>query len=173
MSDVYATISVLKLIKEKQPKLFNFFFMNRRKHQLYKFINLKKFKPIIYVSNYFGVIRYNVSCILPIIWHKNNNILICIDLFKDVKKLVSLCEKISFDDSFIKKLFHLGIVFLYFNRCPMVAPIKSIRIQDCFRLNFNLALFHNKINFLRKNTNIINNIKMIFLEKEISLCLQM
>jgi exodeoxyribonuclease-1 len=85
MSDVYATIEMAKLIKKKQPKLFDFFFKMRNKNELYKLINLKKNEPIFYVSSFFGAARRNISCILPITWHqKNKNILISIYLFKDV-----------------------------------------------------------------------------------------
>lgn len=163
ISDVYATIAITKLIKNKQPKLFNFFFKNRKKNELYKLIDLKKFEPFVYISHHFGAIRHNISCILPITWHKNNsNVLIAIDLFKDVKKLIDVCKKISFDNDFIKNLFDLGIVLLHFNRCPMLAPIQCIRDKDSYRLNLDLFSYNSKINFLKKNSHVFENIKIVF-----------
>ncbi|ANZ22735.1 exodeoxyribonuclease I [Buchnera aphidicola (Diuraphis noxia)] len=168
MSDVYATIAIAKLIKNKQPKLFAFFFKMRKKSALYKLIDLNKSKPIVYVSNNFGAIRHNVSCILPIIWHKNKNILIAIDLFRDIEKLIFLCTQISFEDDFIKSLFNLGILLLHFNRCPTLAPIQCIRKEDISRLDFNFLLYYKKIRLLRKNKHIFENIKvMLSKEKEI------
>ena len=37
MADVYATIAMTKLLKEKQPKLFNYFFEHRGKKRSGKF----------------------------------------------------------------------------------------------------------------------------------------
>lgn len=166
MADVYATIAITKLIKKMQPKLFSFFFRNRNKKELYKLINLKKFEPMVYISNHFGAVRYNLSCILPIAWHKNNsNVLIAIDLFKDVERLILLCQKISFDNNFIKNLFNLGIVLLHLNRCPMLAPIQSIRVEDYRRLDLDVFLYNSKINFLKKNSNFFEKIKVIFSKK--------
>lgn len=168
VSDVYATIEIAKLIKNKQPKFFNFFFKMRKKNELYKLIDVKKLKPIIYVSSSFGAIRHNISFILPIIWNKNNsNILIAVDLFKDVQKLLNTCKKISFDDFFIKNLFNLGIIFLYLNRCPILAPIQTIRREDCNRLNFNISLFEKNFDLIKNNNFFIKNIEIIFSREKI------
>ena len=163
--DVYATIEIAKIVKKKQPKLFDFFFKNRRKKELCKLINLKIFKPIIYVSHSFGAIRKNISCILPIAWHENNsNILISVDLFKDFEKLIALFKKTSFHDISIKNLFNLGIVLLYLNRCPMLAPMKVIRQKDYDRLNFHNYLDRNKIESLKEDK-FIKKIIKIFSKK--------
>jgi len=163
VSDVCATIEIAKLIKKKQPRLFNFFLKMRKKNELYKLIDLKKIKPIIYVSSYFGAIRNNISYVLPITWDKNNrNLLIAVDLFKDIQKLINACKKICFDEVFIKNLFSLGIVFLYLNRCPILAPIQTIRKEDSNRLNLNMSLFNKNIDLIKKNDFFIKNIKIIF-----------
>ncbi len=168
LSDVYATIEIAKLIKKKQPRLFDFFFKIRKKNQLHKLIDLKKFKPIIYISSYFGAIRHNMSFVLPIIWDQNNsNIVIAVDLFKDVGKLIHICKKIYFDDIFIKNLFNLGIVFLYLNRCPILAPIKTMRKEDYNRLNINTSFFYKNIDLIKKNDFFIKNVQIIFSKEKV------
>ncbi|AHG59849.1 Sbcb [Buchnera aphidicola str. G002 (Myzus persicae)] len=163
MSDVYATIEIAKLIKKTQPKLFDFFLKNRKKNQLYKLIDVNTFKSIIYVSGCFGSIRKNMSCILPITWHKNNrNILIALDLFKDIEKLILFLKNISYSQNNIKNLFDLGIVLLYLNRCPILAPIQAIREKDQKRLKFDRQLHNNRIEFVKNNRQFIKNIQIIF-----------
>ncbi|QCI17928.1 exodeoxyribonuclease I [Buchnera aphidicola (Acyrthosiphon lactucae)] len=167
ISDVYATIEMAKLVKKKQPKLFDFYFKIRTKNELYKFINLKNFKPVIYISSFFGAVRHNMSVILPIIWDDNNsNILIAVDLFKDIKKLINIFKKIHFDNLLIKNLFDLGIVLLYLNRCPMLAPIQTMRNEDYNRLNLNRDIFNKNINLIKKDNFFIENIKIIFSKKK-------
>ncbi|CAL4326607.1 exodeoxyribonuclease I [Buchnera aphidicola] len=163
LSDVHATIKIAKLIKKNQPKLFDFFFKNRKKNELYKLINLKNNQPIVYVSSYFGSVRHNMTCIIPIIWHKNNrNILISIDLFKDIEKIILFCKKITYKYNNIKHLFNLGIVLLYLNRCPVLAPMTVLRKEDCNRLKINIDLYHRKIKYLKENKGFIKKIQIIF-----------
>lgn len=168
LSDVYATIEMAKIVKKKQPKLFDFYFLNRKTRQVAKMIDLKKFKPIIYVSNIFGINRYNMSFILPIAHHKNNkNILISIDLYKNVEELILFCKKISFDNFSIKKLFNLGVVLLHLNRCPILAPIQIIRKQDYSRLNCNIDSYESKICIIKKNKNFVKNIQDLLLKENV------
>ncbi|CAL4325627.1 exodeoxyribonuclease I [Buchnera aphidicola] len=166
ISDVYATIEIAKLVKKKQPKLFNFFFTHRVKKKLYTLINIPELTPLVYISSVFGAVRNNISCIMPIIWDKNNsNILISIDLFANVQELIILVNNTKLEVDILKKLFNLGIKLLYFNRCPMLAPIQVLRIIDFDRLNWNYSIYKKNINLLKKNINIFKKIQA-FLSKK-------
>lgn len=164
MSDVYATIELAKLVKTKQPKLFNFFFKYREKNQLYKLINLENFEPILYISSYFTSIRNNMSFILPLFWHEsNNNILIGIDLFKNIKKLITFLKNNEYKNIDSKTFFDLGIVLIYFNRCPILIPIKLIRNEDIQKLKLKDFCVNKKISLIKLNYFIIKNyIKNLF-----------
>ncbi|QNS01725.1 MAG: exodeoxyribonuclease I [Buchnera aphidicola (Pentalonia nigronervosa)] len=166
MSDVYATISIAKLIKNKQPKLFNFFFQNRKKCELYKFLRLRKSEPIIYVSSIFGAQKNNIGFIFPIAWNQyNQNVLIAIDLNKDIENLIFLCQTASNQIFLMKNLFNFGVIFLYINRCPILAPIQVIHKKDFVRLNCNISDYKKKINLLKNNQRVFKNI-IIMLSKK-------
>ena len=45
LSDVYATIAVAKMIREKQPKMFDFLFKMRSKNNVKKLVNLEDKQP--------------------------------------------------------------------------------------------------------------------------------
>ena len=49
LSDVYATIAVARLIKEKQPKLYNYIFNHRDKNSVFKLLSVMDPKPVMYV----------------------------------------------------------------------------------------------------------------------------
>ncbi|QFQ32359.1 exodeoxyribonuclease I [Buchnera aphidicola] len=168
IADVYATIKLAQLIKKKQPKLFNFFFKYRKKNELFKLINLENFYPILYISSIFSSIRNNMSFVLPLFWDENNNnILISIDLFQDVKKLIDLLKNNNYQDIKVKNLFDLGIILIHFNRCPILVPIHFIRAEDTERLKIKSFCIDEKINIIQLNYVIINNIKKIFSQKNI------
>jgi len=166
ISDVYATIKLAKLIKEKQPKLFNFFLKYRKKNALYKLVHIEKFQPILYISSCFGSIRNNMSFVLPLCWDENNNnVLIAIDLFKDVKSLIGFLEKKDYQDITIKDLFNLGVLLIYLNRCPILLPIQLISTEDIERLKLKDFYIDKKINLIKLNYFIANIIRKIIYQK--------
>ena len=57
MSDVYATIAMAKLVKEKQPKLFEFLFRHRTKQKINTLIDIPQMKPLVHISGMFGALR--------------------------------------------------------------------------------------------------------------------
>lgn len=166
-SDVYATIKIAQLIKKKHPKLFNFFYKYRKKDILYKSVKIESFKPVIYISSYFGAIRNNSSCILPITWDLNNkNVLIAIDLFKDVKKLISFLKKKPLSNIFFENIFDLGVILVHLNRCPILAPIQSLRIKDIKRLNFDIDLYKNRVNLIKENLFLIRKVNKLLFRRD-------
>lgn len=45
MADVYATIAMAKLVKTRQPRLFDYLFTHRNKHKLMALIDVPQMKP--------------------------------------------------------------------------------------------------------------------------------
>ncbi|HMI76851.1 MAG TPA: exodeoxyribonuclease I, partial [Buchnera sp. (in: enterobacteria)] len=152
-ADVYATIELMKFLQHKQPRLLNFLFKNRIKNRILHLINVTDMKPIFYISSSFGTCRYNISLISPIMWHPNNsNILISIDLTKDL----SLLENIN-----INNIFNMGIKLIYMNRCPIFIPYNFIQKIELLRLGINDKICHNNFLLLKKSYFIKEKIKLI------------
>lgn len=151
-SDVYATLQIAKLLKKTHLKLFNFFFKYRTKKALLTLVNVNNVNPIIHISRFFGMIRNYVSCIVPILWHPiNSNILVCVDLSKDVQKILNFFKQEKFLNCNFREIFLMGIKFVYINRCPILAPMNVIRLQDNIRLKIDLLLCKRKLILLRNN----------------------
>ncbi|AAO27208.1 exodeoxyribonuclease I [Buchnera aphidicola str. Bp (Baizongia pistaciae)] len=158
-SDVYATMNIAKLIKQKKPKLFNFFFKYRTKKAILTLIDVNSLNPIVYISRFFGVVNRYISYIVPILWHPiNSNILVSIDLSQDVQKILNFFKRNSILNVNYKEIFLMGIRFIYVNRCPILIPTNVIRMKDRIRLRINYKLFQNNLVLLRKN---------IFLKKKL------
>ena len=58
LSDVLATIAVAKLIKEKQPALYDYYFKNRQKRSVMKLLDLENKKPVLHTSSMFSTDYY-------------------------------------------------------------------------------------------------------------------
>ncbi|XBC44339.1 MAG: exodeoxyribonuclease I [Buchnera aphidicola (Schlechtendalia peitan)] len=169
VSDVYATLQVAQLLRKKQPKLFNYCFKYRSKKELLKIIDIVNIKPMIYISQLFGLLRKNISIIAPISWHPgNSNILISFDLTKSAKNFLNcfLDEDVNTVD--YSQFFKQGIVLIYINRCPILTPVNAIKVKyiqsigiDLRLCNENLLLIRNSIVFKKKLKTFIKNSKKL------------
>ena len=79
LSDIYATIAVAKLIKEKQPKLFDYVFKLRNKREVTNLLNVAPEKPVLHTSGMFSASRCT-SLVMPLAMHHNKNAVISYDL---------------------------------------------------------------------------------------------
>ncbi len=142
MSDVYATIAMAKLIKQAQPKLFNYFFNLRNKNRVAELIDIANMTPIIHVSGMLGSHRGNMTLVSPIAWHpmQKNAVIVC-DLSGDIDSLITLpvetireklytkTEDLEIDEQRIPlKLIHI-------NKCPIVAPLSTLLPDNAKRFN--------------------------------------
>ncbi len=65
MADVYATIAMAKLVKTRQPRLFDYLYSHRNKRKLATLIDVPQMKPPVHVSGMFGAARGNTSLVAP------------------------------------------------------------------------------------------------------------
>ncbi len=134
LSDVYATIALAKLIKEKQPKLFNYALELRNKHKVLEKINLANPKPFVHIS---GMIpgKYNhCSIVYPIMFDPSNkNAIIVFDCRYDPTILLDLTAEEIRHRLFLssKKLAEQGLErihlkTIHINKCPAIAPLSTL-----------------------------------------------
>ena len=94
MSDVYATIAMAKLIKEKQPKLYDFIFNLKHKKQVKDLINTGEMTPIVHTSSKISSAHGCTSWFAPLTYHPvNKNAVICVDLAQDITPLLDLSSE--------------------------------------------------------------------------------
>ncbi|MCW5196451.1 exodeoxyribonuclease I [Buchnera aphidicola (Pemphigus obesinymphae)] len=163
LSDVYATVLLAKFLKEKNAKLFKFLFEIRAKEKLLNLIDINNMKPVFYVSGLFGASRSNISLISPILRHpKNNNILIGIDLTKNILCLINYLKQVNTKTLNYNELFSLGFLFIYLNRCPILVPLNCLLKKDLNRLNINKQNCFSNL-YILKETPSIKNYILFFL----------
>ena len=116
LADVFATISVAKLIKEKQPSLFKYLFDNRDKRVLKRKFNLETPVPFVYSSGRYSAEFNNTTVAYPLAPGKNGNILVF-----DLR--YNLDELLGKPDSEKKDKFFPIVKEMAYNKCPAVAPL--------------------------------------------------
>lgn len=144
LSDVRATIALARLIRERQPKLYNYLYGLRSKQQVLDQIRL--LQPLVHVSGRFSGARQYLSIVLPLAWHpRNRNALIVCDLHLDAAPLLNedaetLRRRLyTRRDELAEGEHPVPLKLIHINRCPVVAPLGVLRAQDCQRLQLDKA----------------------------------
>ena len=91
LSDVRATIALAKLIRARQPRLFQFCLDLRKKDAVRHQLSLHAPQPLVHVSGMFGSERGNVAIVWPLAEHPTNkNEVLVWDLAHDPRELHGL-----------------------------------------------------------------------------------
>lgn len=159
LSDVYATIAVAKLIREKQPELFKYLFEMRDKNQVRKLVNLDDPRPFVYVSGRYPGEFNKATVAVPLAEGRNGNVVVY-DLRYNVRE-------VDPEESFpiIKEL--------AYNKCPAVAPLGVLTKNggwekiglDAETVKRNLAALKAEPDFLEK-VRKARKVKLEEVEKE-------
>jgi len=141
MSDVYATIAMAKLIKEKQPKLYDFIFNLKNKKQVLELIDVYNMTPIVHTSSKVSSAHGCTSWFAPISYHPTNkNAVIAIDLAKNPQPLFDLTSEdikerlYTRHDELPEGELPIPVKLIHVNKCPIVAPAKTLLPENAERL---------------------------------------
>jgi len=125
LSDVRATIGLARLIRDKQPKLFEFCLKLRKKEAVWGEIGVGK--PFLHISGMYGVERGCIALVWPLAPHPTNkNELIVWDLAADPAELLTLSAEAIRSRMFVKAeelpegVTRLPIKTLHVNKSPIV-----------------------------------------------------
>jgi len=146
LSDVYATIAMARLIKEKQPKLYDFCYKLRRKQEASKYIDLKQMSPLLHTSGMYGSDHGNTRMVIPLAMHPvNKNSVIVFDLSQDPSILLDLGHKKLKERLYTpaadlpEGVERPGLKQLILNKCPVIAPLNTLSGEAAERLQIDLV----------------------------------
>src|SRR5690606_15377425 len=84
LSDVEATIAMARLVRERQPRLYDYVLRSRDKRTVQAQLDIAAMKPVLHISGMFGAERFNTALMVPLAAHPDNrNEVICFDLDAD------------------------------------------------------------------------------------------
>ena len=144
LADVRATIALARLVRDKQPKLYDWLFQLRSKQRVMDQIRL--LQPMVHISGRFSAERHYLGVVLPLAWHpRNRNALIVCDLGLDPQGLLDLDAQTlrqrlyTRRDELAEGELPVPLKLIHINRCPVVAPLSVLRAQDQQRLNLDMS----------------------------------
>ncbi|MDR0806107.1 MAG: exodeoxyribonuclease I [Enterobacteriaceae bacterium] len=173
MSDVYATIAMAKLVKQVQPKLFDYLYQLRNKRKVANLIDIAKMTPLVHVSGMFGAFRGNTSWVAPLAWHpENSNAVIVCDLAGDMTPLLeldadTLRERLyTRRDELAEDQSPVPLKLVHTNKCPVLAPAKTLLPENAMRLGIDRQRCLENLQLLRNSPEIREKVIAIFADAE-------
>jgi exodeoxyribonuclease-1 len=145
LSDVYATIAIAKLIKEKQPKLYDFLYRLRRKKEVLKYIDLNEMTPVLHTSGMYSSDHGCTRLVVPIAAHpSNSNSIIVFDLAQSPDLLLNLGAKTLRERLYAARddlpvgVERPALKQISINKCPVIAPTSTLTGNAAKRLRIDL-----------------------------------
>ncbi len=145
MSDVYATIGLAKLIKTKQPKLYDYVFQMRDKHKVAELLNWREQKPVIYVSSMVPASQGCLTLLMPIAQHPTQkNSVLCVDLLQAPDDVLSMgaaeLRELMYTrtEDLPEGQGRIPIVQIKTNQCPVIATTQLLDEASQQRLGIDM-----------------------------------
>jgi len=153
LSDVRATIALARLIKSKQPRLWDFCVKLRRKDEVIREMGVGK--PFLHISGMYGTERGGMALVWPLAPHPTNkNEVIVWDLASDPTELLDLdvetlrLRMFSKADALPEGVTRLPVKTIHLNKSPIVVGnLKTVSDETAARWNLqrDVAMRHAEI----------------------------
>ena len=141
LSDVYATIGLAKLIKEKQPKLFDYALSLRAKQTVISQLNQQMGKVLLHISSKIPASQGCCTWVMPIAQHPSNpNAYIVVDLSKPITPLLDADADTlrqwlyASNEDLPEGQTRPGLKLIHVNRSPFITTAKAMTQDNAERL---------------------------------------
>ncbi len=169
LSDVYATIAVTRLIKERQPKLYHYLLEHRSKAAVQKLLQLGSFTPLVHVSGRFPARKNCLAVVLPLCQHPSkSNEVVVYDLSVDPTPLLELnaseIQQRLFvaSDALPEGIERIPLKTVHINKSPVLAPVSVITNKDEDRLEIDKARCMVHLERIKNSPNLTEKLADVF-----------
>ncbi|RLW69992.1 MAG: exodeoxyribonuclease I [gamma proteobacterium symbiont of Stewartia floridana] len=173
LSDVYATIGMARLVKQRQPKLYDYLFNSRAKQVVASRLNLQQREAVLHVSAMYPAAQGCIAMVMPLIKHPANpNGIVAYDLRYDPEPLFSLDVETLHQrlftprDQLPEDVARLPIKTIHINKCPVVVPINTLDPQSAERWQIDLDQAERHRAALLKADRFMTDIEQVHRQRE-------
>ncbi len=145
VSDVRATIALAGLIRDRQPRLYDFVWGNRDKASARRMLDLDNHVPVLHISEKFPAAQGCLSLVMPICPHPTNgNAVIAYDLRQDPQALIDLPAVDVHERIFTPRadlpedVERIALKGIHVNRAPVLVPVNTLKPDQAERLALDL-----------------------------------
>jgi len=141
VSDVEALIGVARLLRLRQPRLWQFYFQLRRKQRAFELLDVARMTPLLHVSSRYPASRGCIAIVAPLAQHPTQpNAVIVYDLGIDPTPLLELDADAIADRVFTPRadlpedVERIPLKAIHANRSPAIAPLGVLKDVDLARI---------------------------------------
>jgi len=158
LSDVHALIDLARLIRVRQPRLWDWYFGLRRKQRVFELLDFATMTPVVHVSSRYPSSRHCLTVVVPLAAHPSRPAeIIVYDLTCDPSQWLALDEEEIADRVFTARadlpegVTRIPLRTVRANRAPALAPLSVLQGVDLDRLQLDLAQIQSHRDMLASN----------------------
>ena len=159
LSDVRATISLARLMHDRQPRLYDWLFQLRNKHKAAAQLNLVTHAPVLHTSRMYPAETGCTTLVIPLITEPgNNNSILVYDLRLNPEIFLNLSATELSERLFTRSedlpegVTRLPVKSIKINKCPALAPSNTLNSEAIERLEIDLDACHRHHEVLLANS---------------------
>ncbi len=169
LSDVRATIAMARLVREKQPRLFDYVFNNRSKKDARSHLDLRSQKPVLHISSKYPAEKGCAALVVPLVQDLvNANAVYVYDLSVDPQPLLELSAQQIRERVFTaaadlpEGVERIPLKAVHVNKCPILVPASILKGASAERLGIDLQACLANLNKIRAQPGLSAKIKRVF-----------
>lgn len=169
LSDVRALIGLAKLIRVRQPRLFEYFLGLRRKQRIFELVDVARMTPLVHVSSRYPATRGCLALVAPLAMHPTqSNAIIVVDLDSDPDDLLILDADDIADRVFTPRadmpdgVERIALKAVHANRSPALAPMSVLKDVDHARIGLDVDRCLRHLERLRAGDGLAEKVRQVF-----------
>ena len=173
LSDVVALIDLSKLIKNKQPKLFEYLLSMRDKKKVATLVNLEEQQPFVYTSGRFDAAHEKTTVVFPLVAGINPSAIVVYDLRHDPTPFLRATPKqlseilfAPYDKRSQEGFLSLPVKELSYARCPAIAPLGVLDDETRERLDIDLDVVRKHMTIITQHAEFAHAVHEAFQMRE-------
>ncbi|MEO8673104.1 MAG: exodeoxyribonuclease I [Tahibacter sp.] len=168
-SDVQVTIELARLLRSKQPRLFDYHFALRRKQRAFELLDVARRAPVLHVSSRYPATRGCLALVVPLAVHPTqSNAVIVYDLDVDPTPLLELDADAIAARVFVARadlpegVERIPLKLVHANRSPALAPVTALKGVDTARIGLSMERGLAHLERLRNATGLDAKLRQVF-----------
>ncbi len=169
LSDVIATIAIARLVKNTQPRLYQYIYEHRFKYKIQQLFDRYQQTPLVHISGMYPAHKGHMGIVIPVaIEQRNKNAIIVYELHHDPQALLKMdTEQIrhftfTAQDDLAEGEQRLPLKTIHINKCPVVVPLNTLTPEVMQRCQIDLSLCKNNLQTLLSDQSLSERIQSAF-----------
>lgn len=168
LHDITATIRMAKLVKEAQPRLYDWYWRHRTRDSLRPLVNLSDREPLVHTAAQHTSSHGCTTVIAPVgMVPSRRDGLVAFDLRYDPSPLIDLPveelrRRVFAKKSQLQENEHIPLIHIKLSRCPYLAPLSTMDTKALERLGIDIDLARDRARSLAREPELIQKLQAVF-----------